>query len=106
MRRCSQNWTVVFALALAPLVPVRVAAQSQINFSETPLPVFELHSGFWINLHHTLYREARQRKAAASREGNPGMRALPTDKTVPLRKMPLSAAEQRVWDDAIVYYGA
>ena len=26
-----------------------------------PLPVFEFHSGFWVNLHHFLYHEARAR---------------------------------------------
>ena len=29
-----------------------------------PLPVFEFHSGFWVNLHHFLYHEARARLAA------------------------------------------
>jgi len=55
-------------LALSLLAPVRAAAQSQNNSTYGPLPVFELHSGFWINLHHTLYHEARLRTTAGSRD--------------------------------------
>lgn len=37
-----------------------------------PLPVFEFHSGFWVNLHHFLYHEARapggKRTARRNRE--------------------------------------
>src|SRR5258706_11537419 len=56
-------------LALSLLAPVPAAAQSQNNFTYGPLPVFELHSGFWINLHHTLYYEARLRTTAGSQSG-------------------------------------
>ncbi len=35
------------------------AAQEVI---QGPVPVFEFHSGFWINLHHFLYQQARLRK--------------------------------------------
>ena len=51
------------------LCPTAFSASSQIDSAYGPLPVFELHSGFWINLHHTLYDEAhhlqqlRQRKS-------------------------------------------
>lgn len=62
-----------------------------------PLPVFEFHSGFWVNLHHFLYHEARVRLAAQdpsqSSEGKPA-----------IKPVKLSAAEQRTWDDAISYY--
>jgi hypothetical protein len=30
------------------------------------MPVFEFHSGFWVNLHHTLYSLARERKASGT----------------------------------------
>src|SRR6267378_6458894 len=52
-------------LGLFLLVPVGAAARPQNNFTYGPLPVFELHSGFWINLHHTLYHEAKLRTTAA-----------------------------------------
>jgi len=57
-----------------------------------PLPVFELHSGFWMNLHHTLYQQARQQRDKQS--GVP--KAIPASR--------LSDAEQRVWDAAVAYY--
>lgn len=37
--------------------------------ADSPLPVFEFHSGFWINLHHFLYQQARgevQRDASSA----------------------------------------
>src|SRR5437016_677844 len=80
--------------------PVRAAAQSQNNFAYGPLPVFELHSGFWINLHHTLYHEARQRTAAASLNKSAG----PALHTVPDAKPVLPPAEQPIWDEAVAYY--
>src|SRR5467141_3278564 len=90
-------------LALSLLAPVRVAAQSQNNFSYGPLPVFELHSGFWINLHHTLYHEARQRISAASPDKS-GKTSGPVLHTAPDAKSDLTPAEQHIWDDALAYY--
>ena len=45
-------------LAILFVVPVSLFAQNDTSIA--PLPVFEFHSGFWLNLHHTLYRQARQ----------------------------------------------
>ncbi len=87
-------------LALSVLAPIPAAAQSQNNFAYGPLPVFELHSGFWINLHHTLYHEARQRTAAASANRSAG----PALHTVPDAKPVLPPAEQLIWDEAVAYY--
>jgi hypothetical protein len=70
-----------------------------------PLPVFELHSGFWINLHHTLYRQARLRKDAASPDKT-GKTSGPALKTPAETKPSYTAAEQRAWDDAVSYYAA
>src|SRR5882762_3776106 len=95
----------LFLFALSLLAPVRAAAQSQNNFGYGPLPVFELHSGFWINLHHTLYHEARSRTSAAQPDKNskpPG----PTLNTAPNAKSSLTPAEQHIWDDAVAYYAA
>src|SRR5579864_7850886 len=44
----------------------RQSITAQSSGTETPLPVFEMHSGFWVNLHHFLYLQARLMK------GNPG----------------------------------
>src|SRR5438309_4343927 len=56
----------LFLFTLSLLAPVRALARPQSNFTYGPLPVFELHSGFWINLHHTLYHEAKLRTVAPS----------------------------------------
>jgi hypothetical protein len=98
--RNSISW---LTLALCLLTPVRLASQPQTNYTESQLPVFELHSGFWINLHHTLYYEARQRKAFLSRDANTTKSAPPTAKSV-LAGKGLTDTEQKAWDDAVVYY--
>src|SRR5260370_7748425 len=94
---------LLLLLALSLLVPVRAAAQSQNNFVYGPLPVFELHSGFWINLHHTLYHQARMRFAAAP-PNQSGKTPGPNLNTTPDAKPALTSAEQRIWDDAVAYY--
>lgn len=78
------------------------------DFSSTygPLPVFELHSGFWVNLHHTLYYEAKQR-------GNPSPPSQ-TNHAGPQLKLKtmkdagtaLTPAEQIAWSTAVAYYAA
>jgi hypothetical protein len=93
-------------LALCLCVPTCTLAHPQSSFTEAPLPVFELHSGFWINLHHTLYQEARQRKASAAREANADKNSSQAIKTVPMAKAQLTAAEQKAWDEAVAYYAA
>src|SRR5690348_18479455 len=90
-------------LTLCVLVPARVIDRAKNNFTEPQLPVFELHSGFWINLHHTLYQESRQRKAATSRGVNTTKSAVPAVKNV-LAGKGLTGAEQKAWDDAVDYY--
>ena len=78
------------------------AAATSGKSEEFPLPVFELHSSFWINLHHTLYFEARQKKAALSRDlGSNKPHAV---KSVFAAKPPLTDVEQKAWDEAVAYY--
>ena len=89
-------------LTLGLLLPECVAAAAQ-SYAEAPLPVFELHSGFWINLHHTLYQEGRQRKAATSRDAGATKSAPTTSKSV-LAGKGLADAEQKAWDDAVALY--
>ncbi len=62
----------------------------QVDASISPLPVFEFHSGFWLNLHHTLYRQARLQRNSGS---SPGA-LIPN----------LSATEQKAWEAALAYY--
>lgn len=75
-------------LALCFLTPETLFAQSE-NFG-SPLPVFEFHSGFWLNLHHTLYYQARQQRTP----GAPSV--LPVSN--------LTSTEQKAWDAAVGYY--
>ncbi|HVO58555.1 MAG TPA: hypothetical protein VMT51_12755 [Dongiaceae bacterium] len=55
------------------------------------LPVFEFHSGFWLNLHHTLYRQARLQRSGSGASANSGMTGL-------------TPAEQRAWSAAVAFY--
>jgi hypothetical protein len=83
-----------------------LAAAPQID-AYGPLPVFELHSGFWINLHHRLYEEARaQRNAAPSNAPKSEKASKPTLQVAPGSKTVLSASEQRTWAEAVSYYVA
>src|SRR5260221_5301549 len=102
--KIATRW-LLFLLVFSVFFPGRAAGQSQSNYTYGPLPVFELHSGFWINLHHTLYHQARLRKEAASAEKT-GKSSGPALKTSPDAKPAFTAAEQKAWDDAGSYYSA
>lgn len=69
------------------------------DFSE-PLPVFEFHSGFWTNLHHFLYQQARLQKVTDNTAGVPGGglagQSAKADK--------LSPSERIAWNSALTYY--
>jgi hypothetical protein len=79
-------------------------ASAQIEPTYGPLPVFEFHSGFWINLHHLLYFEARQRQKSPTPRNDSRAQAPP--KTMHDLATPLSAAEQSTWDNAVAFYAA
>jgi hypothetical protein len=95
----------LFALAILLCFPARIVAHPQSSFM-APLPVFELHSGFWINLHHTLYHDARQRTSPSSRDADAEKASMPANKAAPAAKPSLTAAEQKAWDEAVTYYAA
>jgi hypothetical protein len=94
---------VFLSLCCAFLKPLPATPNVQSGTSNGTLPVFELHSGFWINLHHTLYQEARQRTAPSSERENNNRRRSAL-KPMQDTKTTLGAAEQRVWDEAVSYY--
>jgi len=101
--------SLIFVCLLVPvcfMAPLSVTASEQINFTEPQLPVFELHSGFWINLHHTLYYEGRQRRAFLARDATTAKSAATAPKSVLSGKASLTEAEQKAWDDAVAYYTA
>jgi len=96
----SRCWPLlVVLLLLASLAPRSRAQEVESGFG--PLPVFEFHSGFWVNLHQFLYYQARLRetspeaKTASAR--SPGQTLKPNP-------VSLTAAEQKTWDEAITYY--
>jgi hypothetical protein len=60
-----------------------------------PLPVFEFHSGFWLNLHHTLYHQARLQRSSAT-----GANSVTTAAGI----SNLSPAEARAWNAALAFY--
>src|SRR5579862_893314 len=104
MRRTHALLLAFFPLGLLG-TPLLTAATPQIESSYGPLPVFEFHSGFWINLHHTLYQAAKQRAISpAAAPNNKATRlAQPVLKTSPSS---LNTSEQKAWDDALSYYAA
>src|ERR1700753_2936004 len=60
--------------------------------------LFEFHSGFWINLHHFLYREAQ------ASEARKGARDVSLDEADTDELKRLSAQERSIWDQALSYY--
>jgi hypothetical protein len=91
MRPAHLRWLLVLRFGLflaASAVPCRA---QQVDSVYGPLPVFEFHSGFWVNLHHFLYHEARARRLAAAKQ------PVPSDPS-------LTPAEQKTWNDAVSYY--
>ena len=89
IRRALCSLACLVAFFFAPL------ALAQDEPPPPPLPVFEFHSGFWLNLHHTLYRIARSQRAGSST-------ANPAGSNTGIAN--LSAGELRVWSSAISYY--
>jgi hypothetical protein len=89
------------SLVLPAFTPAKTVAQ-QIDPNYISLPVFEFHSGFWFNLHHTLYQEARQRlEARSAHEKN--SKPQPAQKMI-LGTTALTSTEQQAWNDAVSYY--
>jgi len=74
-------------LVITFAIPVNLIGQTDTSLS--PLPVFEFHSGFWLNLHHTLHHQARLQRNT----GSP-----------PSLLTNLNPAEQKTWDAAVTYY--
>ncbi len=92
---------LLHAALLCP--PAAWSAPPQIDTQYGPLPVFELHSGFWINLHHTLYQQARLRRDPQA--APPASVAGPVLGTAGASTH-RSKSEQLAWDAAVSYYAA
>ena len=115
---CRHVWLrIVTAASLLPLAaavgPAAASAPPQTYSSgtqavtgssglEANVPVFEMHSGFWVNLHHFLYFQARLQKGTLlSTESTRGA-AQPDD--VPVSLMGLPEADIHAWQDAVAIY--
>jgi hypothetical protein len=107
MRRFAPTHVSMLVILAALLSPSAFAATPQVDSTYGPLPVFELHSGFWLNMHHRLYEEARQRRdSVPASTAKTDKSAKPTLQVTPGARVVLSNAEQRAWDEAVAYYAA
>ena len=86
-------------------VPPASRSQQSVSGQSGPeisLPVFEMHSGFWVNLHHFLYLQARLlRSHADSAESGRGA-AQPDE--LPASLMDFPEADIRAWQNAVTFY--
>jgi hypothetical protein len=106
MRLALLRWVAIpCSAALLTVAATSCRGQEVESFYE-PLPVFEFHSGFWVNLHHFLYHEARARLAAKEGRDTAGKSSGPVLKQTPGSTAALSATEQKTWNEAIAYYAA
>lgn len=113
-RGCLRHlWAVVFvwlatmawpcaAAAAEPAYGARQTSNQQSSGPESPLPVFELHSGFWINLHHFLYLQARLTQGNPSSTDNGRGQAPPSEPPASVLDFP--AQEIKAWQDAVAFY--
>jgi hypothetical protein len=79
------------------------SSTTQTSALESPLPVFEMHSGFWVNLHHFLYLQARLLKGNLSSTETGRGAAQPDELPVSLLDFP--EADIHAWQDAVAFYG-
>lgn len=86
-------WTASGLSRGASILPYAYSSPSQqpLEASQGLLPVFEFHSGFWINLHHFLYEQARLRHRRPAAEA-------------PVSPDTLTREEQRAWAAALDFY--
>lgn len=93
------RWLRTAAAAL--LSVVGVAARAQPAMVATSPGLFEYHSGFWLNLHHLLYEQARARRGLDTSRAI--VRAALADTSGIGR---LTQAQRQAWDAALRYYEA
>jgi hypothetical protein len=106
MRRVPLRFFAYFWIGLLAAASAPASRGQELESGYGPLPVFEFHSGFWINLHHFLYHEARVREAAKNLRNTSGENSAPVLKLSPGSQISLSPSEQQTWNEAIAYYAA
>jgi hypothetical protein len=85
-----------------PASSARQNTSAQTSGTESPLPVFEMHSGFWVNLHHFLYLQARLMKGNSSSTETGRGAAQPDE--LPASLIDFPEADIHAWQDAVAFY--
>jgi len=96
MPSASLRVAMLVCLGLFLATPAPIASGQEIESVYGPLPVFEFHSSFWVNLHHFLYHEARARLAATDTQPSAAKPTGPVMKVSPGAQATLTAAEQKI----------
>src|SRR5271169_5295970 len=104
MRRVPLRFFAYFWIGLLAAASAPASRGQALESGYGPLPVFEFHSGFWVNLHHFLYHEARARTAVLDAHDAASKSGAPVLKQSPGSTVTLSPAEQKAWNDAIAFY--
>ena len=86
----------------APATAILQSGSVQSSSTESSTAVFEMHSGFWVNLHHFLYLQARLLKSNSSSTDTVRGAAQPDELPVSLIDFPI--ADIRAWQDAVTFY--
>jgi hypothetical protein len=90
------------SLRAAPARPPAHPTKQQSSGTESPLPVFEFHSGFWVNLHHFLYLQARLMNGNTSSTYSVRGAASPDEPPASLIDFP--AEEITAWRATVAFY--
>jgi len=113
-RGCLRLVWIVAQVCLAAMAPAiqstaaeipnaeKQASLQQSSGTDSPLPVFELHSGFWMNLHHFLYLQARLTAGNPSSSDNGRGKVPPDEPLASLLDFP--AKEIQDWQAAVAFY--
>jgi hypothetical protein len=97
------RFSLLLTMVLILAVATPLSRGQEVESGYGPLPVFEFHSGFWVNLHQFLYHEARLRESTPESKAAAANTAGPVIKQNPVS---LTAGEQKTWEQAITYYRA
>jgi hypothetical protein len=92
----------VLLLSLLLLCSVRVCARQEAESTAAPAPVFEFHSGFWVNLHHFLYLQGRIQRARA--EAALPEAQIPSPYKSLASTQGMTADQRHAWDEAVQTY--
>lgn len=94
--------TVLASPAANPPGPSAQQSVTGQSGHEATVPVFEMHSGFWVNLHHFLYLQARLLNHN-SFSTETGRGAAQPDET-PASLVDFPEADIHAWQDAVAFY--